>query len=165
MKLSTAQAWGPSSNGEASHIYPTLPPVKIQEVDFCDCFSTDRGWIRLTDNPAKCSAGTNLYQDQGNAKSGWERPRATGWACAFLRGGAHPKGGRRAVRNRERRPDLQPAESTAHGLSTAVLILAWGWYVLTRTILFIKSKSTKSALHCRRGGASLHHVVDEKRPQ
>jgi hypothetical protein len=50
----------------------------------------------------------------------------------------------RAIRNRERRPDPQRAESPAHGSSTAVLILAWGWYVLTTTILFIRSKSKRS---------------------
>ena len=44
----------------------------------------------------------------------------------------------------ERLPELQRAESTALGLSTADLILAWGRYGLTPTILSIKSKSTKS---------------------
>jgi hypothetical protein len=34
-------------------------------------------------------------------------------------------------------------------LSKADLILAWGWYVLTPTILSIKSKSTKSTMACR----------------
>ena len=45
---------------------------------------------------------------------------------------------------RERRPELQRAEPSPHGLSKADPILAWGWYVLTPTILSIKSKSTKS---------------------
>ena len=44
--------------------------------------------------------------------------------------------------NRQRPPEPQRAESTAHGLSTAGLILAWGRYGLTPTILSIKSKST-----------------------
>ena len=46
--------------------------------------------------------------------------------------------------NRERLPYLQRAESTAHGSSPADLILAWGRYALTPTILSVKSKSTES---------------------
>ena len=66
--------------------------------------------------------------------------------------------------NRERLPEPQWAESTAHGLSTAVLILAWGRYGLTPKILFIKSKSTKIKSQGRRLCPSTHNTPRASSP-
>ena len=46
----------------------------------------------------------------------------------------------------------------------ATLVLAWGWHGLTPTILFIKSKSTKSTLSNPHGGVQPPHLARQKTP-